>query len=131
MDENFEIIEEIWGDTPKSFDELERLPLYSILIVIAGYISIGIGTLHFLLRIIEHFRPNEVFYFIINVIFGFALLLSFYRIESDKKRWSILTFIFAIVLIALGGIVGALAGFVAFLGGILAFLTLFTKNFEV
>lgn len=126
-----ELIEDIWRDSPKSIDELERLSLHSILLVLAGYISIGIGSLHFLLTIIERFEAIKVFQLFIDLIFGFILLLSYYRLDSDKKRWSILAGIFSLILIGLGGIVGGLAGLVGIIGAALAFLSIMDSSFDL
>lgn len=126
-----QLIEDIWKDSPKSIEELEKLSLHSILLALSGYISIGIGTLHFLLTMIEQLEYNRIFYFIINIIFGFAILLSYHRIDVDTKKWAILASIFSLILISLGGIVGALAGIVGFLGAILAILAIFNESFDI
>lgn len=123
------LIKDIWKDCPKSIEELEKLSLYSILLVLGGYISIGIGSLHFLLTTMEKFQFTRIFYFIINLIFGFGLLLSYHRIKVKTKKWAIVGSVFSLVLIALGGIVGALAGIVSLLGAILAILATYDKNF--
>lgn len=125
------LIEDIWEDSPKSVEELEKLPLHSILLALGGYISIGIGTLHFLLSILEQFEYSRVFYFIINIIFGFALLLYYHMITSDTRKWAILASIFSLILISIGGIVGALAGLVGLSGSILAILVTFDESFDI
>jgi len=129
MDTN--LIKDIWEDSPKSVEELEKLPLHSILLALGGYISIGIGALHFLLTMIERFEYTRIFYFLINIIFGFALLLSYHRINVNTKKWALLASIFSFVLISLGGIVGALAGIVGLLGAILAILATLDKSFDI
>ncbi|MBS3781687.1 MAG: hypothetical protein KGY66_03905 [Candidatus Thermoplasmatota archaeon] len=126
-----ELIEEIWNESPKSVKELEDLSLHSILLVLAGYISIGIGSLHFLLTIIESLEPRSVFYLIINIIFGFTLLLTNYKIQADRKKWAVLAFLFSLVLISLGGTVGILAGLIGVLGGVLAFLSSVDESFDI
>ncbi len=126
-----ELIEDIWEESPKSVDELEKLSLHSVLLVLAGYISIGIGTLHFLLTIMDRFESLKVFQLLINLIFGFMLLLSYYELDSDPKRWSILAGIFSLILIGLGGIVGGLAGLVGFIGALLGFLSTMDKSFDI
>ncbi|MFW6048293.1 MAG: hypothetical protein ACOC87_03250 [Candidatus Natronoplasma sp.] len=125
------LIEDIWEDSPKSIEELEKLSLYSILLVLGGYISIGIGTLHFLLTMIEKFEYTRIFYFIINLIFGFGLLLSYHRINVKTKKWALLGSIFSLILIGLGGIVGGLAGIIGLLGAILAILATYDKSFDL
>ncbi len=125
------LIEDIWKDSPKSIEELEKLSLHSILLALGGYISIGIGTLHFLLTIIEKFEYTRIFYFIVNIVFGFALLLSYHRINAYTRKWALLALIFSLVLISLGGIVGILAGIVGFLGGILAIFVTFDDSFDI
>ncbi len=128
---NTEFIEEIWKECPKSIQALEDLPLYSVLLVLGGYFSIGIGTFHFLLTILERFAPSTIFYFVINIIFGFGLLLSFYRINTEKIKWSAIAVIFSLALIALGGIVGALSGLIGLFGGGLAFLSTQDETMEI
>jgi len=125
------LIEDIWEDSPKSIEELEKLSLHSILLALGGYIAIGIGTLHFLLTIIEEFEYIRIFYLIINIVFGFALLLSYHRINVDTRKWALLALIFSLVLISLGGIVGGLAGLVGLLGGILAMLVTLNESFDI
>ncbi len=129
MDTN--LIKDIWEDSPKSVEELEKLPLHSILLALGGYISIGIGALHFLLTMIERFEYTRIFYLLINIIFGFALLLSYHRINVNTKKWALLASIFSFVLISLGGIVGALAGIVGLLGSVLAILATLDKSFDI
>lgn len=131
MDEKFEIVEDVWKDCPKSIPDLEALSLYSILIVIAGYISIGIGTFHFILTMVERFRPLGILHWLVNLIFGFGLLVAYYRMEENKKTWSVLTFVFSVVLLALGGIVGGLAGFIALIGAVLAFLSTTSNTYDI
>ncbi len=125
------LIKDIWEDSPKSAEELEKLSLHSILLALGGYISIGIGTLHFLLSIIEKFEYSRVFYFLINIIFGFALLLSYHMINTETRKWALLASIFSLVLISIGGIVGALAGLVGLFGAILAILVTFDESFDI
>ncbi|MEF8832237.1 MAG: hypothetical protein V5A66_01820 [Candidatus Thermoplasmatota archaeon] len=125
------LIEDIWKDSPKSIEALEDLSLHSILLVLSGYISIGIGPLHFLLTIIEQFEAINIFQLFINLIFGFMLLLSYYRLDSDMKRWAILGGIFSLILIGLGGIVGGLAGLVGIIGAALAFLSTMDSSFDL
>ncbi len=125
------IIEKIWDECPKSVQELEDLPLYSILIVLGGYFSLGIGSFHFILTILERFDSLKVFYFVINIVFGFGLLLSYYRIEDEMRKWSMLALVFSLVLIAIGGIVGALSGLIGVFGGGLAFLSTVDDSFEI
>ncbi len=125
------LIEDIWKDSPKSIEELEKLSLHSILLALGGYISIGIGTLHFLLTMIEEFEYLRILYLIINIVFGFALLLSYHRINVDTRKWALLASIFSLILIGIGGIVGILAGIVGLLGGFLAILVTFDESFDM
>ncbi len=125
-----DIIEDIWKESPKSIDELEKLSLHSMLIVLAAYIAMGIGSLHFLLTMIDHFEPLKVFQLFINLIFGFSLLLSRYRMNSDPKKWAVLAGVFSLLLLGLGGIVGGLAGLVGIIGAGLAFLSTIDSSYD-
>lgn len=126
-----EVIEKIYKKCPKSAGELEELPVHSILLVLGGYIAIGIGTFHFLISIVRNFDPFTVFHFLTNIVFGVGLLISFYRIEQGIKKWAVVAGVFSLILIILGGIVGALAGIVAVFGAGLALLSSYDESFEM
>ncbi|MBS3817786.1 MAG: hypothetical protein KGY76_09525, partial [Candidatus Thermoplasmatota archaeon] len=125
------VIEDIYKECPKSAMDLEELPVHSILLVLGGYIAIGIGTFHFLISIIKVFDPYVIFHFLTNIVFGFGLLISFYRIEQGIEKWAVVAGVFSLILIILGGIVGALAGIVAIFGAGLAILSSFDETFEM
>ncbi len=126
-----DLVEDIWDESPKSVDELEDLSLHSILMVLAGYIAIGLGSIHFILMMIGNLEALRIFQLLIKIVFGFGLLLCFYRLSGDEKKWSILAGVFSIILIALGGVVGILAGLVGILGAGLAFLSTFDSSFDI
>ncbi|MFP4000445.1 MAG: hypothetical protein ACLFSM_03605 [Thermoplasmata archaeon] len=126
-----DLIEDIWDESPKSVQDLESLSLHSILMVLGGYIAIGIGSLHFLLTLIERFDSLMILKLLINLIFGFMLLLSYYRLDKHTEKWSVLAGIFSLILIGLGGVVGGLAGLVGFFGAVLAFLSTFDSSFDL
>lgn len=119
MDDDF--ISEVIEAVPKSKEDLEKLPPSLILIVIGGYIAIGIGLFHFILSI-----PNEplvpLFHFLIDLIFGVGLIVTFLRVESELITWSVIGIISSVALLALGGIVGGIAGLFGLIGVIVKFL---------
>ncbi|MGM0405067.1 MAG: hypothetical protein ACQEQM_02870 [Thermoplasmatota archaeon] len=116
------VIDDILDKSPTSVDELEELHLYKILLIIASYIALGVGALHFVLSIGSMPFGGLIFKLMINLVFGFLLLLSFHNIEYDKIKWSIMTILFSIVLIVLGGVVGLLAGTFSLFGILLSFI---------
>jgi len=116
------VLDDLLENSPTSINELEDLDIYKILIVIGSYIAMGIGSLHFVLSVGTEPFTNLFFKLLINIIFGFLLLMAFHRIEFEKFKWSMITIIFSIILIVLGGIVGLLAGTFSLLGGLLSFL---------
>ncbi len=125
------LMEELVDECPKSTRDLEKLPLYSILLVLGGYISIGIGSFHFVITILEDFDFYSIFPLLINLIFGFGLLISYYRIQKAIKKWAAIAVVFSLVLISLGGTVGALAGLVAIPGAVLALLGEFNSDLKI
>ncbi|GEM_PF-1677744 len=133
LDKMTKDLQELIEYSPRSADELEKLSLHSILLVISGYMALGIGTLHFVLSVIGDFRAALIFHLVINVVFGLAILISYSRIKRDleAKKWAVLSLIFSIVLVTFGGIVGILAGLVALFGGALALLATFDRGLEI
>ena len=127
------LIEDLVDGCPKSASDLEKLPLHSILLVLGGYIAIGIGSFHFVITIMRDFYLHSIFHLLINLLSGFGLLFSYHRIKAKKmiKKWAFIAAIFSVILIALGGIVGALAGLVGATGAILALLTVFNESWDI
>ena len=116
-----DIVHDIYEEIPKSITDLEDLPIYHILIIVGAYIAIGIGLFHFILTLPGNPYPILVFHFLIDIFFGFGLILSYINIVDKMRIWSILTVIFSLILIAFGGIVGILAGVISLFGGAIAF----------
>ncbi len=127
----YEILEDVLKESPKSFDEVETLPLYKVLLILGGYLAMGLGFFHFVVMIITELDPITVFHFIVNLLFGFGLLLGNHMISKDLKRWAVLSIIFSLVLIALGGVVGAISGLIGTLGSILALLTTVDESLDI
>ena len=125
------ILERVIEGVPKSFDELDEMPLYSILIVFSGYIAIGLGFFNFILQMIGGIRASIVLHFLVNLFFGFGILVSYIKIPEERRKWSIICGVFSIVLIALGGAVGILAGLIGIIGSGLSFLTTVDENFKI
>ncbi len=115
-----EALDDLLENSPTSVNELEDLQVYRILIVIASYMALGIGILHFVLSIGTMPFASLSLKLIINVVFGFLLLLAFHNIVYKKIKWSVMTIIFSLILIAMGGIVGLLAGTLSLFGGLLS-----------
>ncbi len=126
-------IEDMVEASPKSAEDLEDMPLHSILLILSAYIAIGIGISHFFLSLLQGLEVHSMFHVIINLVFGLGLFISYLRVKEkeQKRRWGIFAIIFSLVLLALGGIVGILAGIVGVFGGGLALLTSFYKTWEV
>ncbi len=116
------VVDDLLDNSPTSLDELEELHIYKILIIIASYIAMGVGVLHFVLSMGSMPFGSLIFKLIINLVFGFFLLVSFHNIEDDKIKWSIMTILFSIVLIVFGGVVGLLAGTFSLFGILLSFI---------
>ncbi len=125
------IIEELIDECPKSTQDLEKLPLYSILLVLGGYIALGIGSLHFVITMLKDFDFYAVFHLLTNLLFGFGLLISYHRIKREIKRWALVAIVFSLALIALGGVVGGLAGLIGIFGGVLALLGEFDEDWKI
>ncbi|MFP3871512.1 MAG: hypothetical protein ACOC55_01605 [Candidatus Natronoplasma sp.] len=126
-------MDDIFERTPKSADDLEHLPLFAILMVVGAYVAIGIGIFHFVLSILRDFDPVLIFQLIINVTFGFGLLVCYLRVKDkmERIRWGVLAVVFSLILIVLGGIVGALGGIIGVFGGALALLAALDGEWEV
>lgn len=125
------ILDSVIESLPKSMDDIDDMPLYSILIVLSGYIAIGLGFINFLLQLIVNIDVALVLHFLINLVFGFGVLLSYTKISDEKRKWSVICGILSIILIALGGVVGILAGLIGIIGSGLAFLTTIDENFNI
>lgn len=125
------ILDRVIESIPKSMDDIDDMPLYSILIVLGGYIAIGLGFFNFILQLIGNIEIMIVFHFLVNLFFGFGILVSYTKISDEKRNWSVICGIFSIILIALGGIVGILAGLIGLIGSSLAFLTTIDENFNI
>lgn len=117
------LLDEVIENSPTTLEEMEQLKVYKILIVIAAYIALGIGTLHFILSLGAEPYLELLFKLIINLLFGLLLLLSFHRMDYMYKEWSIIAIFSSIVLISLGGVVGLLAGTFTIFGILLSFLS--------
>ncbi len=125
------ILDRVLESIPKSMDDIDDMPLYSILIVLSGYIAIGLGFFNFILQLIGNIDVKLVLHFLINLFFGFGLLLSYTKISDERRKWSVICGILSIILIALGGIVGILAGLIGVIGSSLAFITTIDENFNI
>nr|AGF93358.1 membrane protein [uncultured organism] len=125
------ILDRVLESIPKSMDDIDDMPLYSILIVLSGYIAIGLGFFNFILQLIGNIDIKLVLHFLINLFFGFGLLLSYTKISDERRKWSVICGILSIILIALGGIVGILAGLIGVIGSSLAFITTIDENFNI
>lgn len=115
-----DILNEIMENTPTSIEELEDHPLYSILIVIGGYLAIGLGSIHFLLSMAAKFGIFFLFHFIVNIVFGMGLLVCNIRIEKDLFLWGGISAIFSMILIVFGGPVGTISGIISIIGFLMA-----------
>ncbi len=118
---NRDIIDEVYRSSPRTMKELEGIPVYSMLIVIGGYLAIGLGFFHFLVSLLSLDSLMIFFHLMVNLTMGFGLLVANLRISTDTTRWSILAVVLSLVLIALGGIVGAIAGLVSLSGAVMGF----------
>ena len=125
------ILDRVIESIPKSMDDIDDMPLYSILIVLGGYIAIGLGFFNFILQLIGDIGVMIVLHFLVNLFFGFGILVSYTKLSDEKRNWSVICGIFSIILIALGGIVGILAGLIGLIGSSLAFLTTIDENFNI
>ncbi|MFP4051154.1 MAG: hypothetical protein ACLFVB_05385 [Thermoplasmata archaeon] len=125
------ILDRVLKSIPKSMDDIDEMPLYSILIVLSGYIAVGLGFFNFLLQLIGNINVNIALHFIINLFFGFGILLSYTKIEDEKRKWSVICGVLSIILLALGGVVGILAGLIGVIGSALSFITSIDENFNI
>lgn len=125
------ILGRVLESIPKSIDEVDDMPLYSILIVLSGYIAIGLGFFNFLLQMIGNIDITLALHFIVNIFFGFGILISFIKIEEERRKWSVICGVLSIILIALGGVVGILAGIIGVIGSGLSFVTTVDENFNI
>ncbi len=118
-----DLLDEILEKSPRSIDDLEKMSLGSILIIIGAYIAVGLGFFHFLINSLVHSPPSFIFQFFINFFFGLALILSYVKMSRDDSVFAIFVVILSIVLITLGGPVGTIAGLITLLGSIIALFT--------
>ena len=125
------ILDRVIESIPKSMSDIDNMPIYSILIVLSGYIAIGLGFINFLLQLVVKIDLVLVLHFLINLFFGFGVLLSYTKISDEKRKWSVVCGVLSIILIALGGVVGILAGLIGIIGSVLAFLTTMDENFNI
>lgn len=125
------ILDRVLKSIPKSMDDIDEMPLYSILIVLSGYIAVGLGFFNFLLQLIGDINVTIALHFIINLFFGFGILLSYTKIEEEKRKWSVICGVLSIILLALGGVVGILAGLIGVIGSALSFITSIDENFNI
>ncbi|MFO8109972.1 MAG: hypothetical protein R6U17_05560 [Thermoplasmata archaeon] len=119
-----DLIAKVYESSPKSINELEKMSLPAVLITLGGYVAIGLGFTHFLVSIISLADIIFIFQFLVNLLFGFALLISCMNLHRDTRRWTILSGVFGIILMVLGGAVGAISGLIAIIGAALGFLGL-------
>lgn len=125
-----EIIEEVLEGIPKSLSEIERMSISSILIVSGAYISIGLGIMSFVLFGFSTGFSGALFRLIVNLSFGFGLLLSYIRLERDIA-WPFMAAIFSIILILLGGPIGTIGGLFALIGSSLYILGDLEPEFRI
>ncbi len=117
-----ERIKQVYESSPKSIADLEDMPLGAVLITLGGYVAIGLGFTHFLVSVISSAELIFIFQFIVNISFGFALLLSNMKLPDDTRRWTVLAAVFGLILMVLGGAVGAISGFIAIVGALIGLL---------
>ncbi len=125
------ILDRVIKNVPKSINDIDDMPLYSILIVLSGYIAIGLGFFNFLLQLIVQIHMMLALHFVVNLFFGFGILSSYTKLRDEKRKWSVICGICSIVLIALGGVVGTLAGLIGIIGSGLSFVTTIDENFNI
>lgn len=125
-----EIIEEVLEGIPKSLSEIERMSISSILIVSGAYISIGLGIISFVLFGFSTAFSGALFRLIVNLSFGFGLLLSYIRLERDIA-WPFMAAVFSIILILLGGPIGTIGGLFALIGSSLYILGDLEPEFRI
>ncbi len=120
-----DLLDELLDKSPRSIFDLEDMPVGSMLIVIGAYISMVLGFFHFLINSLVYSPPSFIFQFIISFFLGLAMLVAYVKYSRDVTTYAISTMLFSIILILLGGAVGAIAGLIALMGSV---ITLFTGD---
>ncbi len=120
MDED--TLTQVYESSPKSIADLEKMAIPAVLITLGGYVAMGLGFTHFFVSVLTRTELIFVFQFIVNLFFGFALLVSNMKLEEDMRRWTIFAAVFGLILMVLGGAVGAISGFIALTGAVLGFI---------
>ena len=107
-------IDQVRRELPRSVEDMERLPIYSILFIVGGFCAIGLGFLVFLVSLANP-RGN----FILNIaqllvclIFGFMLLWNYTQVKKAPRTAFVLGLVFGIILWfgGYGGVIGGLLG---------------------
>ncbi len=114
--------EEVYEAAPKSIADMEKMAIPAVLISIGGYVAMGLGATHFFVSILTETDFIFLFQFIVNLSFGYFLLICNLNIKRNPTRWLIYAGIFGLILMVLGGSVGAISGFIALIGGVLGLL---------
>jgi hypothetical protein len=109
-------------ETGQALRNIDSLPPYETLQVIGGLIALGLGTLLFFFGVagVAVFGPAiaglAVFWWVMNLIFGFLVLMAFGMFRRSPLNGAILGLIFGLLLAIFGGASGLIGGILAMAG---------------
>jgi hypothetical protein len=114
-------------EVPTSVRELEKLPMYLMLIVLGGGIAVLLGVVFGIIEIamsvaLLKWVGEGTVHLIVCLVMGALLIFSFVICKRDLFTGSILAGISGLVLIIAGGIAGLIGGLFGVLGAFLAFI---------
>jgi len=117
----------IMKEVPMSVRELEKLPLYLMLIVVGGGMAVLLGIVIGVIEIamavaLLRWVGEGPLHLIVCLVMGALLIFSFVICKRDLFTGSILAGISGIVLVIAGGIAGLIGGLFGVFGAFIAFL---------
>ncbi len=114
-----EAVNEVRRELPRTSGEVSRLPLRLLLVLLGGYIGLGLGTVQFLLDVFVALvltKPGHAFFailrFVLDLVFGGVLLLAYARAKRDVGTGAVIAGVAGLVLLFLpwaGTVAGLLA----------------------
>jgi hypothetical protein len=133
---------DVRSEVPRDINEIQRLPLPMLAMVVGGFCSIGLGFIFLIIGIVwataawgayAHFFGAGAAFgialmctlltFLVDLILGIGLLYSYVtakRGDWNKAMW--MAIIIGIILIILGSYGGKIGGIIGLIGGVMIFI---------
>ena len=137
-----QIVSDVRSEVPRDINEIQRLPLPMLAMVVGGFCSIGLGFIFMIIGILwaaaawgaySFFLGGgaalglvivcTVITFLIDLILGIGLLYSYVTAKRgnwDKAMW--MAIVVGIILLILGSYGGKIGGIIGLIGGVLIFI---------